>query len=221
MKKYKSQKGITLVALIVTIALLLLIASITISTIHKEGLIEYANNAEDIVNTTITDKKDDIDDLENFLDDDMDGNTIHVCVYNQKNTNLKNAIITKASCLEEGSYYYSCKCGAIGTDIFYVDRLAHKYNQENTNKNFLKSAATCTSPAIYYKSCVCWAKGTNTFEYGSALGHTYTPCQISGCLVKHNAYNCERCKVYYYDVNSNIWKAGTVEDIHSGTSENV
>ena len=47
MKKSKTQKGITLIALIITIVVLLILAVVTINAIQGDGIIEYASNAAD------------------------------------------------------------------------------------------------------------------------------------------------------------------------------
>ena len=45
MKKIKSQKGITLIALILTIVVLIVLGSVAISSIQNEGILSYAENA--------------------------------------------------------------------------------------------------------------------------------------------------------------------------------
>lgn len=45
MKRSKTQKGITLIALIITIIVLLILAAVSISAIKNDGLISYANQA--------------------------------------------------------------------------------------------------------------------------------------------------------------------------------
>ena len=47
MKRTKTQKGITLVALIITIIVLLILAVVTIGAIQNDGIIKYAQNAKD------------------------------------------------------------------------------------------------------------------------------------------------------------------------------
>ena len=47
MKKTKTEKGITLIALIITIVLLLILAVVTINAIQGDGIIQYASNASD------------------------------------------------------------------------------------------------------------------------------------------------------------------------------
>ena len=47
MKKSKTQKGITLIALIITIVVLLILAAVTINAIQGDGILQYAKNAAD------------------------------------------------------------------------------------------------------------------------------------------------------------------------------
>ena len=47
MKKSKTQKGITLIALIITIVVLLILAVVTINAIQGDGILQYASNAAD------------------------------------------------------------------------------------------------------------------------------------------------------------------------------
>ena len=44
MKRTKTQKGITLVALIITIIVLLILAVVAIGAVQNDGIIEYAKN---------------------------------------------------------------------------------------------------------------------------------------------------------------------------------
>ena len=45
MKKLKEQKGITLMALIITIIVLVILAMVTISEVRDGGMIEYTENS--------------------------------------------------------------------------------------------------------------------------------------------------------------------------------
>lgn len=64
-------------------------------------------------------------------------------------------------------------CGKSETPSSGVGGHTHSY-VETVNSKYLKSTATCTEKAVYYKSCSCGEKSTTTFEYGTALGHSYT-----------------------------------------------
>ncbi|MBQ7924416.1 MAG: leucine-rich repeat domain-containing protein [Clostridia bacterium] len=81
---------------------------------------------------------------------------------------------SKATCTQAATYYYSCTCGAKGTEVFrYGLPLEHNYIQ-TPNQEYLNSKATCTTRATYYESCLnCGTKGTETFEYGELLPHIF------------------------------------------------
>ena len=60
----KNEKGITLMALIITIVLLLIIASITISSITSgDGILKHADNEHNKVQTEVNNLKDKINSL--------------------------------------------------------------------------------------------------------------------------------------------------------------
>lgn len=82
-------------------------------------------------------------------------------------------LATAATCTAPAKYYYSCKCGAKGTETFeYGETIAHTYDKQVATEEYLATAATCTKPATYYYSCECGAKGTETFEHGELAEHT-------------------------------------------------
>ncbi len=49
----------------------------------------------------------------------------------------------------------------------------HEFTHKIISGEFLCEDANCTHGAIYYYSCSCGEKGANTFEYSTALGHSY------------------------------------------------
>ncbi len=67
MKRTKTQKGITLVALIITIIVLLILAVVTIGAITNQGMINYAVNAKDDYNAEAQREAETINMLENYL----------------------------------------------------------------------------------------------------------------------------------------------------------
>ena len=85
-----------------------------------------------------------------------------------------------------------CVCGAIKP----TEPHTHVY-EKNVADKYRKSAADCTRPAVYYFSCACGARGNETFEYGTALGHSFgngkvespSTCTIQGRMT----YTCTRC----------------------------
>ena len=131
--------------------------------------------------------------------------TGHLCV-----NHLTKTDAVAATCTQPGnSAYWSCTCGKyysdataenkIEKDSWILPVIDHTFNQEKAEATYLKSAATCTAKAVYYKSCTCGAKGTETFEYGSALGHSFTnyvsdtnaTCTADGSKTA----KCDRCDV--------------------------
>ena len=73
----------------------------------------------------------------------------------------------------KATYYYSCKCGAKGTEVFeHGDPIAHVYDRQVATDGHKASEATCTKKATYYYSCECGANGTTTFEAGEFAAHT-------------------------------------------------
>jgi len=106
---------------------------------------------------------------------------------------------TDATCTAKATYYYSCECGAKGTDTFESgDMLAHSY-AETVAAKYLKSEATCTAKAVYYKSCsVCGeAHASDTFESGDMLTHTYNN-QVVAEQYKASDASCTAKATYYY-----------------------
>ncbi len=103
---------------------------------------------------------------------------------------------TDATCTAKATYYYSCECGAKGTNTFESgEMLDHIYDRQVTTETYKVSDATCTAKATYYYSCECGAKGTNTFEFGEKLGHNYenaTPFYRVEDGVVYSVKQCER-----------------------------
>lgn len=87
-------------------------------------------------------------------------------------------------------------CTVCGYEIAPV--LPHTHNYvEVAEAKYLKTAASCTSPAVYYKSCSkCHEVGTETFEYGTALGHSYTAEKAADQYLK-TAATCTEDAVYF------------------------
>ena len=72
MKKNKQEKGITLIALIITIVVLLILASVAISSIQNDGLLSYAENAANKFNQSQSDEKDVLGSYLNYLKENID-----------------------------------------------------------------------------------------------------------------------------------------------------
>ncbi len=88
--------------------------------------------------------------------DTASGNTLgeHTHVYGIQDTNPKY-LKSYAKCTTPATYYYSCKCGAKGTETFTRgEPIGHSFLAESLIEDkYLKSPATCTTPATYYYAC--------------------------------------------------------------------
>ena len=73
--------------------------------------------------------------------------------------------------LTEGKHCSVCNKVIVAQQT--ISATGHSFTQENNADKYLKTVATCEDKAVYWKSCSCGEKGTDTFEYGSALGHSY------------------------------------------------
>ena len=67
MKKSHTQKGITLIALIITIVVLLILAVVTINAIQGDGIIQYAKNASDEYTKKADEEQTILSSLEEYL----------------------------------------------------------------------------------------------------------------------------------------------------------
>ncbi len=96
--------------------------------------------------------------------------------YDQRVTKEEFKVADSGSCTEPVSYYFSCVCGAKGTETFTDgDALGHKWVKGVADETTLKSPATCEEPAVYYMTCSVCGKHDDpnkTFTKGEALGHT-------------------------------------------------
>jgi len=68
MKKTKMEKGITLIALIITIVVLLILAAVAIAAIQNENILSHANNAAVKYNQAVQNEQDTLGGYLNFLD---------------------------------------------------------------------------------------------------------------------------------------------------------
>ncbi len=64
MKKIKNQKGITLIALVITIIILLILAGVALSIIFNGGVIDKSQNAVDSYEYSSKNEKEKLEDLE-------------------------------------------------------------------------------------------------------------------------------------------------------------
>ena len=138
-----------------------------------------------------------------------------------------------ASCEKKATYYYSCKCGAKGSETFesgdvlghtggtatctkkavctrcqkeYGELAAHVYDKQVADKKYEKTAAGCETVAVYFKSCVCGKAGDTTFNGTATLGHTGGEATCTKKAV------CTRCQKEYGDLKAHAYTVEKVED---------
>ncbi len=78
--KSKTQKGITLIALIITIVVLLILAAVAISSIQNDGILHYAQNAADNWNKAAQNEANMLGDYLNYLNNMGSGGNEAVAV---------------------------------------------------------------------------------------------------------------------------------------------
>ncbi len=104
-----------------------------------------------------------------------------------------------ATCFTPDIFYYSCACGAKGTQTFESGAvLDHEFTRKVVEDAFKKSDATCTSPALYYYSCICGTAGSETFTVGDAGTHYDANSD-------HNCDTCNKALTYCEDRNNDLF----------------
>lgn len=140
----------------------------------------------------------------------MDGTTIfvdmqpiwstfdHICKFVNQSPSSEY-LASEATCQSPAKYYYSCNCGAKGTETFeygdigehnYVDTVCTvcgevhdcDYTRKYQWDEYLVSEATCTQPAVYKYQCEHGVKGIETFIGDRLKPHNYvdTVCTVCG-----------------------------------------
>ena len=122
-----------------------------------------------------------------------EGEEAHVCRFVEKVAKPKY-IKTRASCTQRSEFYYSCSCGAMGTESFaYGEMSGHDYYIKKAEQIYLVKEATVKTSAVYYKSCTCGAVGVDTFEYGKPIEldeatRPYLPASLTVTLYDTELY---------------------------------
>jgi len=91
MKKTKMEKGITLVALIITIVVLLILAAVAIAAIQNENILSHANNAAVKYNQAVQNEQDTLGGYLNYLDN-LGGSA--TAGWTQSGTTVTNGTVT-------------------------------------------------------------------------------------------------------------------------------
>lgn len=138
MIKMKNKKGITLIALIITIIVLLILVGVSIETIIGEnGLIERARNAKEVTDNATNEEKGKLSSYENEIDN------YNIIGRSGEGTN-KNAF----EILETGSYTSSTI--PKNTFIYYTVPLENNYSEEQQAKFLITSDITNTGVIAPY-----------------------------------------------------------------------
>ena len=140
------------------------------------------------------------------------------------------------TCLSSG---LCARCGAE-----YDAPITHIFDQQITTAAYKKSNATCDAKATYYYSCVCGLKGEEAFEFGDALGHTYSIWNSNGdgthtrvCINDDthteteecsggtatctDRAECDVCGETYGELPTHTWNAGEVQTPATCTENGV
>ena len=130
--------------------------------------------------------------------DTQEGDLTHTHDFTQKTATAKY-LNTEATCSAAATYYFSCSCGAKGSETFSDGKkLAHDFSAQREEARYMKSAGTCFVPPTYYCSCTFCEKAsvTVTFEGSKALAHDYSCEEPQGKYIKTEATK-DSAAVYY------------------------
>jgi len=156
MKETKGQKGITLIALVITIVVLLILAAVAISSIQNDGILHYAQNAADSWNKASQNESTILDSYMGYLNPCLEkGHT-----YGDWTT------VTEADCSTEtnGSKERTCSvCGTKETQVVnYIHQgfLMHGYGETCS----VCGATDCEGPTYFTEIEAIYESGHECFE---------------------------------------------------------
>ena len=193
---YKSKKGVTLTVLVVTIAVLLILAGITISAVFgDEGIInkskETKNNINNGINSNLTKLNELIDDLNGEIDSNggSTGGNTEEPAKPEKPT-------TPASPTEDTAPYYPDTTftkvdgtdldnglvieDAIGNQYVWIEVPKSLYNDEAYNKETTAGDKKPANSEEYDKIEYCLHKYTNYYRKGTSYTDTYYSDDVTG-----------------------------------------
>lgn len=100
--------------------------------------------------------------------------SVHQHVYTERNDSDYAYLAEYETCQHPKLFYYSCICGAKGTETFEVGEIGeHKYDNQVVEQQYLAESANCMHVAFYYLSCDCGAAGIETFGDGDLGDHQF------------------------------------------------
>jgi len=179
MKRNKTQKGISLIALIITIVVMLVLASVAISEMKGKGIIGHAGNQYNLVNEKLEDQNELLKNEYSYLNEGNNGKFFYET--HTEHTWDSGVVTTSATCTATGVKTYTCTydgCEATKTET--ISKLGHDYDATTTS-------ATCTKAGTTKYTCSrCGDSYTTTI---AALGHkptyggtqyVHTKCSVCG-----------------------------------------
>ena len=191
----KNNRGISIIALAITIGVLIILTAVTISSLEgNDGLISSAENVRNTL--TEAEKQDNelISGLTNWIDGSVDFNQLPVRGEGEgsgeaghtHSWSITNR--TNATCEELGIEYLECVCGEKMER--QISALGHAWNGGETTK-----AATCVEAGqITYTCSRC---GFEKTEEISARSHIFTKQEPTAAYLKAEA-TCINSAEYYY-----------------------
>lgn len=78
-------------------------------------------------------------------------------------------LFSEATCTQKAWYYYSCECGAKGTDIFQYGTVGHSFTNYVSDNN-----ATCTDDGTKTATCDRCDETNTITDEGTRLEHSFT-----------------------------------------------
>lgn len=134
MKKTRKTEGITLVALVITIILLLILAGITINSLVGSGLFEKAQLAKEKTDASQTDENEKLKEYEDILNGQIDGSRDTETVSREEYDKLKNKV-------EQLETNYKNKVEQLETELInYKNKFDDHINLEWTLINSITTA---------------------------------------------------------------------------------
>lgn len=173
MKNIKKQRGITLIALIITIVILIILASISISQIKSNNIIGQTQNQKDKVDKLQDEYNKVIDGIKPEPDSNNGGSD---CAHSYTTK------VVEPTCTEQGYTTYTCSSCNYTYTGDYKDALGHKW--DNTEGKITKEP-TATTPGTRTFTCtVCGYKLNRDIPATGQQGGNSSSGSTTTC--KHN-----------------------------------
>ena len=141
-KVYSNQKGITLVALVVTIVVLLILAGVSVNALFGNGgIIKKAQEAQNTMDKATQNDLAQIDELDSWIENNVNGNSTESSTLVKQITNNETKSL-------EGSIDYT---GQEGLQIDYAIYDVNNGSVLNIKK--LEILSGCTTKNVEFKNC--------------------------------------------------------------------